>query len=74
VLRIREVELQSACGRKSADAKMAISVVGDPNLVRNEKDFEVVIVAQGQKQNVAWAIVGLLPKKGARLFDKRKLC
>lgn len=42
-------------------------------MVRNEKDFEMIIIAQGQKQNFAWFAFALITKIGALLFDKRKL-
>lgn len=51
----------------------SISVVGNPNMVRNEKDFEMIIIAQGQKQDVARVAFAPIPKIGALLFDKRKL-
>jgi hypothetical protein len=53
--------------------KIAISLVGNPNMVRDEKDFEIIIIAQGQKQDLAWVAFALIPKIGALLFDKRKL-
>ena len=42
-------------------------------MVRDEKDFELIVIAQGQQQNIARAVVGLLPEIGALLFDQRKL-
>jgi hypothetical protein len=60
-------------GSYAADAKITISSVGNPNMVRNEKDFEMIIIAQGQKQNFAWVAFALITKIGALLFDKRKL-
>jgi hypothetical protein len=53
--------------------EQAISGVVNPNMVRNEKDFEIIIIAQRQKQNVAWVAFALIPKLGALLFDKWKL-
>jgi hypothetical protein len=43
-------------------AKMAISSVVNPNMVRSEGDFEMIIIAQGQKQNVAWAVFAQVRK------------
>src|ERR1700675_3693204 len=61
--------------RKShaAGPKRAIASVGNPNMVRNEKDFEMIVIAQGQKQNFAWVAFALIPKIGALLFDEGKL-
>ena len=47
--------------------------VGNPNMVRNEENFEMIIIAQGQKQNFARVAFALIPKIGALLFDERKL-
>ena len=41
-------------------------------MVRSERDFEMIIVAQGQKQNVAWAVFTQIRKIGALLFDKSR--
>jgi hypothetical protein len=35
--------------KSHAGAKIAISSVGNPNVVRSEKDFETIIIAQRQK-------------------------
>src|SRR6202162_3564912 len=60
-------------GRAAAGPKRTIASVGNPNMVRNEKDFEMIVIAQGQKQNFAWVAFALIPKIGALLFEERKL-
>jgi hypothetical protein len=42
--------------------KIAISSVKNPNMVRNERDFEMIIIAQGQKKNIAWVVFALIQK------------
>jgi hypothetical protein len=33
----------------------------------------MIVIAQGQKQNLAWVAFALIPRIGALLFDERKL-
>ena len=42
-------------------------------MVRNKKDFEMIVIAQRQEQNFARIAFALIPKIGALLFDERKL-
>jgi hypothetical protein len=42
-------------------------------MVRDKKDFEMIVIAQRQEQNFAWIAFALIPKIGALLFDERKL-
>jgi hypothetical protein len=67
------VDIQSPKSH-AAGARIAISSVREPNMVCDEKDFEIVVVAQGEKQDLAWvAWFASIPKIGTLLFDKRKL-
>jgi hypothetical protein len=71
--RTLRVDIQSPKSH-AAGARIAISSVRDPNMVCDEKDFEIVVVAQGEKQDLAWvAWFASIPKIGTLLFDKRKL-
>jgi len=53
-------------------ARMAIGSV-NPNMVRGEIDREIIIIAQGQKQDNSPGGLAHIEKIGALLFDKRKL-